>query len=81
MQSLLVREGQKDFSVVASGMWLSHLPLAPAFRKCSYKDNGIVDTHLPLVSKVWNTVESKKGDYTSIIHGYNHEETIKPSAR
>jgi len=31
-----VKEGQKDFSVVASGMWLSYLPLAPAFRKCSY---------------------------------------------
>jgi len=80
-----LKEGQKDFAVVAAG----DVVILPAFgasvqemQLLSALDCKIVDTTCPWVSKVWNTVEKhKKGDYTSIIHGkYNHEETIATSS-
>jgi len=63
-------------------MWLSYLPLAPAFRKQLLKDKGctIVDTTCPWVPKSGIRSRSTKGDYTSIIHKYNHEETIATSS-
>ncbi len=85
VQFIEVINGQKDFSVVASG----DVVILPAFGASVQEmqllnDRGctIVDTTCPWVSKVWNTVEKhKKKDYTSIIHGkYKHEETVATSS-
>jgi 4-hydroxy-3-methylbut-2-enyl diphosphate reductase len=58
-----LKEGQKDFAVVAAG----DVVILPAFgasvqemQLLSALDCKIVDTTCPWVSKVWNTVESTK---------------------
>lgn len=85
VEFIFVKDGRKDFSVVAK----EDVVILPAFGASVQEmqllnDKGctIVDTTCPWVSKVWNTVEKhKKGNYTSIIHGkYNHEETLSTSS-
>jgi len=63
-----VKEGQKDFSVVGAGMWLSY-PLVPAFRRCSYLKTRLHDCrhHLPLGFQSLEYGREAQNDYTSII--------------
>jgi len=82
MQWSLLKLGRSErLSVVASGMWLSYLPLASVQEMQLLKDKGctIVDTTCPWVSKVWNTVEKHKRRLY-LNYSANHEETIATSS-